>query len=185
MLSQSKPNRTEPNRTEPGRVAPRSAEVARGPQHLGHLSLRARIAYLHRNSVPRSPAPSANRSCSKGELAGAARAPTGAVEQKAHGTPGSGGQRHPGSRWRAGSGGRCKRAGGGPRRAPPSGRARRSACAEPLRGLLVAQSGRRAHPRAAPGDSDVRLRALLAVAAWLPALAFGRAVFGAEVGSLP
>lgn len=134
------------SRTEPGRAEPRSAVVASGPQHLGHLLLRARIAYLHRNSVPCSRVPPVNRSCSKGELAGAARVPTGVEKQKARGTPGSGGQRHPGS------GGLCERAGGGPRRAPPPDRARRSACAEPLRGLSVAQSGRRAHPRAAPGE---------------------------------
>lgn len=152
------------NRTEPGRAEPRSA-VARGTQHLRHHSLCARIPYLHRNSVPCSRVPSVDRSCSKGKLAGAARVPTGGVKQKARGTPGSGGQRHPGSGWRAGSGGRCERAGGGPRRAPPPGRARRSACAEPLRGLSVAQAAV-ARTREQRENSDVRLRALLAVAAW-------------------
>lgn len=42
--------------------------MARGTQHLGHLSLRARIAYLHRNSVPHSRVPSVDRSCSKATM---------------------------------------------------------------------------------------------------------------------
>lgn len=153
------------SQTEPGRAEPRSA-VARGTQHLGHHSLRARIVYLHRNSVPHSRVPSVTRSCSKGKPSGAARVPTGGVKQKARGAPGSGGQRHPGSGWLAGSGGRRERAAGRRAAACTAPWPRSAVC---VRGAAAGPLGSPERPSRAPassaGDSDVRPRAVLAVAA--------------------
>lgn len=76
----------EPSRAEP-RTGPSRAEVCRDqrlphPRHRRHLSLRARVQCLHRNPLPRSPVPSADRSCCKGEPAGAAAGTDGRRETK-------------------------------------------------------------------------------------------------------
>lgn len=153
--------------TEPSGTRLSQTKVS-GPQHPWHRSLSARIAYLHRNRCFTLSGTLSGSSCCKGEPVGAARVPTGGVEQKARGTPGSGGHGHPGPGWRAGSEGRCERAGG--RRA--------AACTAPWLRSAVCVHGAAAGPLGGPerpsrasansagGVSDVRPRTFLAVVAW-------------------